>query len=586
MSEPTAGQQSIRELCEELLRTTYPDQDEDWIGEQTAAALVRITQGGKYPDQVDNTPPSASEIHAAAPINGGRRGARWLLVAAAVVLCAGAVVLAETMVTAAVGVIVPVGLGALAVLSLVATVVTHVRARRENLLSCRVRIDAPVAADVGEAPLVTEKGKTVSLPGVVVVRVKNAGGQDIEPRDYLTPLSLRFPGRTVVSLDATESEPEKLAGVVEKSEDFTKDDDLVTLPKIPLARGDSYKLLIFLSGHPKGEPEIDGSVRSGRITTEQTKRPTGPTTPVWTGLTAGFAATLAGVLLFTNASVVTPRPTGVACGEGELTVAGSTAFGRATGELAGAYRAYCHSSSISVRTPGSTEGLNQLLAADDRSTRLALSDGPGPRGIAGLAETKLAIVPFTLVASTDVPVESLTVNDARRIFTGQARTWGDITGNRTDTQQIRVTGRTPGSGTRRTLNQDVLGLASDAYNPNVCEADTHYIDTRCGFASTEELLRTVADRKGAIGYADAYDAQQVGDEVRLIRIDNREPTLEAIRAGYPFWAVEYLYSAAALPEDSLAAKFGTYLRSDEAAGTMRRFGYFPCAELGTLCENR
>src|SRR5262249_55052919 len=141
---------------------------------------------------------------------------------------------------------------------------------------------------------------------------------------------------------------------------------------------------------------------------------------------------------------------GVVCVPGVLTVEGSSAFGRAAMDLASSYGAYCPDASIKVRTPGSREGLQRLVdAAHDRARHLGLADGRFDEpAFSQLVPHPLAIVPFTFVVSDNVPISTLSLTDARRIFTGAARIWSDITGNPRDTGEIRVVGRSTTSGTR------------------------------------------------------------------------------------------------------------------------------------------
>jgi phosphate transport system substrate-binding protein len=309
-------------------------------------------------------------------------------------------------------------------------------------LSCRVLIDAPFTTDRGDSLLMPGGDTAVPDPGVVGVRVKNTGGVVIEARDYLLPLTLRFPDRRVVTVNVTESQPLKLQELVPKTPGFGMPGDRITLPKISLAQDSSYELVVKLSGTRSDSkaPEVEGRLRGGRITTEPTDRSTRRDTLMWGGLTACFAAALAVVLLFTDISPFIQRPAGLTCVADELTVAGSTAFGRAAIEVAGSYHAYCSSSAITVHTPGSKAGVDELRAAtSDRLRRLALSDGKDTGNTTGLTATKLAVVPFTLVAHKDVPVDTLSLEDVKRIFNGEADTWGKITHDKNDVRPMTMT---------------------------------------------------------------------------------------------------------------------------------------------------
>ncbi|MEV4601336.1 substrate-binding domain-containing protein [Amycolatopsis sp. NPDC049253] len=584
--------QTVDEIARSLYQTAYPEKagDPEWVEEQVSVAVERISRA----EQADpSTSPGArpltdAVINRAAPKP--RRGPR---VAAAVVLAVVVLValvlgiterqwVAETALSGD-GIL---GLSLAAVVAALATSVSYVRARRRQILSCRVRIDAPFGVDIGESVRLEGEHAAVTDPGVVVVRVKNTGGSTITAADYVSPLALHFPGRHVISVDATEFEPAELQRVIDKLPGFTIEEDRVQLPKVLLEREASYKLVIVLSGTRPGEKHqiaVEGVLRDGRITTREGKEKVGPGTLAWGGLTAICAGALAVVLLLNNVAPFTKLPRGVACEAGSLSVEGSSAFGRAATELAGSYEAYCPGAAVKVGTPGSVEGLQRL---HDGTIDLALSDGKFDEpDFARFVPQKLAIVPFTLVASKNVPVDNLSVADVRKIFTGGARVWSDITGNPRDTGVIRVADRSTSSGTRRTLEKYLLGTPSAPVGQAPATSDSCR-DLRPGTApsspiiceqgSTGDLIDRIATLGDAIGYADVSDVAQ-SSAVKQISLAGRAATLDDIRGGYPFWTVEYVFSRGPLESGSLAAAFRDYLLTPEARNAMAGFQYYACA---------
>jgi phosphate transport system substrate-binding protein len=305
------------------------------------------------------------------------------------------------------------------------------------------------------------------------------------------------------------------------------------------------------------------------------------------------------VLLLNNVTPFTKLPEGVVCVSGSLTVEGSTAFGRAATALAGSYGAYCPDASITIRTPGSREGLERLVdAVGDGTQHLALSDGrfDEPQ-FRGLVAEPLAVVPFTFVVSDNVPIGTLSIGDAQRIFTGAARTWSDITGNPNDTAEIRVVGRSTDSGTRQTLERYVL--SSNPESP-VRQADATSDSCRerlpgvspqlpivCEQGSTGDLIDRVANLDDAIGYAGVPDADQAAG-VKKINLAGHDATLDNIRDDdYPFWTVEYVYSQARPEPGSLSDAFKDFLLAPEGRSTMAGFQYFACVgETDALCDRR
>ena len=303
------------------------------------------------------------------------------------------------------------------------------------------------------------------------------------------------------------------------------------------------------------------------------------------------------MLLLNNVTPFTKLPEGVVCVPGSLTVEGSSAFGRAAIELAGSYGAYCPEASIKVRTPGSREGLQRLVdAAEDRARHLALSDGRFDEPeFSQLVPQRLAIVPFTFVVSDNVPISTLSLTDAQRIFTGAARVWSDITGNKRDTGEIRVVGRSTTSGTRRTLEQYVLSSPSAAVKQAEATSDScrdrrpnvpDQLPIVCEQSSTGDLIDRVATLDDSIGYADVSDVEQ-STGVKKIGLDGHGATLDGIRAGYPFWTVEYVYSHGRPAPGSLPDAFTNYLLAPESRSTLEGFQYYACVgDARDLCARR
>jgi phosphate transport system substrate-binding protein len=595
------------DISRQLYAAAYPDQDAAWLEDKVATAGQRIAQAKQAQPST-----AASARHLSdAVINRAdprRRTTRQRVVlggglaVAAVVAAVLGISERQWVAEAAISAIGITGLLAAAAMGIVGTTVSYVRSRRERILSCRIRIDAPFGVDIGETVRLEGERDAVADPGVVVVRIKNTGGAPVDPEDYVSALSLHFPGRKVVSVDATEFEPAELQRVLAKLPAFTIDSDRVKLPVIGLRPGHSFKLVIVLSGTKPGTKHqivVEGGLRDGRITTREGEERIRPETLAWGTVTAICAGAFAVVLLLNNVTPFTRLPEGVACVPGRLTVEGSTAFGRTATELAGSYGAYCPEASVTVRTPGSREGLQRLVdAAGNGTARLALSDGRFDEPQFRLLTSEpLAIVPFTLLVSENVPISSLSTRDAQRIFTGSARIWSDITGNPRDTGEIRVVGRSTDSGTRETLERHVLSsnpgspvrqanATSDSCRqllPGISPQQTIV----CEQSSTGDLIDRVANLDNAIGYADVSDVDQTTG-VKKISLDGHGATLRDIRDhDYPFWTVEYLYSDTRLEPGSLSDAFRNFLLAPEGRSTMADFQYYACVgDTDALCDLR
>jgi len=561
--------ETATDLSRELLRQAYPDQPETWINEKADDAARSIKAA--VSDQFQT---SRYAVSYRRPLDIRRRIVLWG-VAVAAVLVVGVVVFAgREWVTAALaqksGVY---AMAVITVLTLGTTIWLRIRERFEKVLSCRIRIDTRFGRFAGEALELTGPGATaVQDPGMVVVRVKNLSGAVIEPEDYIEPLRLRFPDRVVRTVEVTESEPPELQNIVADHSGFRTEPHSIALPAVPLAPDDSYYVVAILSGTEAGKQysvTVLGRLRRGRITTESTipwiRRRT-----IAVGAVATLAVSVLAVsLLLYNVRPFTPLPESTVCVDGSLAVEGSSAFGPATIAAANQYGTYCPGSHIDVRTPGSIEGLKRLHDAPvgERSNRLAVSDGMESLRFTELKGHPVAVIPFTLVANNNVPVAGLSLDQARDIFTGKVGTWGEITGDPALTADVRVVVRADNSGTRRTLQQYVLGTSIDpltqaAPTSDDCEKRRQGAERAsavvCERGTTADVLNRIAAVNDAIGYADMGEVTRTTG-VKPINLNGLKADLDSIQKGYPFWTVEYVYSYGEVADGSLAKAFIDYL---------------------------
>ncbi|MGI5499756.1 PstS family phosphate ABC transporter substrate-binding protein [Lentzea sp. CA-135723] len=588
LPEDPAARSRLRKASRELLKKAYPEYDDEQIEHEVDAAEERADLAGD-PGAVTAAPPGTL-IDDAAP-DEGKAWSRPVRAAVATVVLAAALVLMALFVEQTAGTSVRAqGIWGLLVVAAIAgglVYSTHQRAQQERLLSCRVRIDAPFSVDRGRHVSLDSDGEPLTDAGIVVARVKNTGRERIESDDYVSPLSLHFPGRRLVSLDVTESEPQNLATLVAGLPDLraVAGEDRVTLPRVRLKPDASYKVVIVLEGEAAGA-NVEGRLRDGRITTQETKRRTGPYTPLWAGLTVIF---LTGAL---TAFLLPPvdRPANLACVRDSLTLSGSTAFASTAAKLAGAYETLCPGSVIRLSARGSVAGLQRLNDAegDDRRTLLALSDVKAGPEFEELRSTDLAIIPFTVIANPQRRIANLTTPQVIGIFMGGITNWKDITG---EDHPIHVVARTTDSGTRKTLETRlgvprVEGTSENCTEPR--RPGTQAVI--CERTSTSDVISAVAADEYAIGYADLASAQQ-NTGVTPLAIDNVGVTdltadsAEILRLKYRFWAVERIYRTQAAVPGTLASAYLEYLRTSEAAEVMRQFRFLPCTDpqVESLC---
>ncbi|MFF3642744.1 PstS family phosphate ABC transporter substrate-binding protein [Streptomyces sp. NPDC002564] len=490
-----------------------------------------------------------------------------------------------------------------AVLGLAATVGAlwyERRVPRRKRIGYRVQLDTAIGDNVRTGGANTRLGLFDETPEMsdatlVLLRVENDGSQAVSDADYsgraLHGLTAVFAGRTVRGLAVTAP-----AGDDHLMEHFTPGAGLryegstLCVPRVPLNRGQHYKLLVLLTGGPVGgDITLSGGIQAGEV------QPNRSTTtldgkPPLLSRPARLLTVLLTLSVVTLASIIVLResdPPPIECTTGELTVLGSTAFAPVAEELATAYEDDCPGSEITVDAHGSAAGVREL---DDRGRAftgganrgkgapplLAFSDGPKSDGLPRLAETRVAVSVFALVLNDRVPLRNLTLPQVRRLYRGDVRNWKELGGP--DLPVVLVS-RGSSSGTRDTLQRRLLAGAFEikaSSNDCLGKDDPSVPVVRCELDSTDQVLETVGRIPGAVGYSELRSARGLKGLHRL-DLEGHAPSADQLtKTGYPYREIEYAYTYGQPPADSLAAGFLAYARGT-GLDVVRTHGHLPCS---------
>ncbi|MEU4655743.1 substrate-binding domain-containing protein [Streptomyces sp. NPDC023723] len=481
------------------------------------------------------------------------------------------------------------------------------RVPRRKRIGYRVQMDNPIGDDAPSGRLGRRLGLFDEAPGMtdatlVLLRVENDGSQSIDRDDYTGPephgLTAVFTDRTIRGVSVTQpSATGHLTDHFTAARGFGYEDNTLRVPRVPLNRGDHFKLLVLLSGGDVGrEIRLTGGLRDGEVHPNRSATP--DDTPPLFGRAARLITIVLTVCVVTLAAIVVAqddtRPP-IGCAGGRLTLIGSTAFAPVLREAAEKYERDCAADEpeITVDPHGSTSGIRELAAAGEQTKHgspplVALSDGPKPSGLPDLRESRVAVSVFALVVNDDVrlPADNLSIADVRRLYSGEITNWAEVGG---PDLAVRLVSRDADSGTRQVLQRRVLGRGEVANSSLDCvhKDDPSIGFVRCELDSTDQVLSTVAELSGAIGYSELNLAAHV-DGVRLLRLDGDPPSVDAIEHGtndYPYREIEYAYTYGRPPADSLASSFLTYLTRGNGQDITRTHGHVPCytPEGLTLC---
>ena len=176
-------------------------------------------------------------------------------------------------------------------------------------------------------------------------------------------------------------------------------------------------------------------------------------------------------------------------------------------------------------------------------------------------EYKVALDGLSVYVNSGNPVNEVTMDQLKSIFTGKIKNWKDIGG---PDAPITVYSRENSSGTYEFFKSNVLkgeDFASSAQT----------------MPGTAALVQAVGHDKLGIGYGGA--AYGSGVKHLSVKKDDAsagvEPTEEnVLNQTYPIWRYLYVYVNPALDKDEIAA-YLSWIRSDEGQKIVKDQGYYP-----------
>lgn len=169
------------------------------------------------------------------------------------------------------------------------------------------------------------------------------------------------------------------------------------------------------------------------------------------------------------------------------------------------------------------------------------------------------------VVNEDNPIDSLTTEQLRGIYTGQITNWAELGG---EDKEIVPFQRNEGAGSQALMLKLVMG------DTPMMEAPAEYVAGDMG--ELMEVVRGYDNTASAIGYSVYYYANdmKMAEGLKIIAVDGVEPSAETIRAEtYPHRNAYYCVIAADEPEDSPARILYNWMVSEEGQRLVEAEGY-------------
>ena len=195
---------------------------------------------------------------------------------------------------------------------------------------------------------------------------------------------------------------------------------------------------------------------------------------------------------------------------GTVSTDGSTSMEKVIGALGEAFMEANDQVTFTYNPTGSSSGIQAVQEGrcDIGLSSRALKDA---EKASGLTETILAYDGIAVIVNPENTVEDLTLEQIAAIYTGEVTNWSEVGGA---DAEIVLIGREAGSGTRGGFEEIVDVEDACKYRQEL--------------SSTGDVIATVAQNPGAIGYA---SLASVKDTVKAVKVAGVTPSEATVKDG-------------------------------------------------------
>ncbi len=240
---------------------------------------------------------------------------------------------------------------------------------------------------------------------------------------------------------------------------------------------------------------------------------------------------------------------------GTVSTDGSTSMEKVIGALSEAFMEANSKVTVTYNPTGSGTGIQAVQEGrcDIGLSSRALKD---EEKASGLRETVLAYDGIAMIVNPANPVEDLTLEQIADIYTGKITNWSELGGS---DSEIVLIGREAGSGTRS-------GFEEIVEVKDLCQY-------RQELSSTGDVIATVAQNPGAIGYA---SLASVKDTVKAVKVGGVTPSEETVKDGtYAIQRPFVLVTKEGVTLSETAQAFFNYAVSKDANAVVIAAGVVP-----------
>ena len=257
----------------------------------------------------------------------------------------------------------------------------------------------------------------------------------------------------------------------------------------------------------------------------------------------------------TAAPAATEAPATPAKLSGTVSTDGSTSMEKVIGALGEAFMEANPDVTFTYNPTGSGSGIQAVQEGrcDIGLSSRALKD---EEKASGLTETILCYDGIAVIVNPENTVEDLTLEQIAAIYTGEIKNWSEVGGA---DAEIVLIGREAGSGTRSGFEEIVEVKDKCQYRQEL--------------SSTGDVITTVAQNPGAIGYA---SLASVKDTVKAVKVGGVAPSEATVKDGtYAIQRPFVLATKTGIQLGDAAQAFFNYVTSADANEIIVAAGVVP-----------
>jgi len=222
---------------------------------------------------------------------------------------------------------------------------------------------------------------------------------------------------------------------------------------------------------------------------------------------------------------------------------------------------------ISFKGGGATKGIREVAAqkVDIGGTCRHVIEDPATYNTLH-EERRVQLTPvawdaLAVIVHKNNPVDNITLDQLRGIYTGRITNWKELGGNDAPIDLYARKGKISGVG--RTLRE----LVFNDYDAEFFAR--HVVD------STGPLERAIPENLSGIGTTGISSARKIGKKVKILKLNGKEPSYDNIKSG-EYMLYRPLYMVTHLQGDKPEArKFLEFVMGPEGKDVMRRVGTVP-----------